>query len=220
MIKPYYDDGKVRIYHGDARRLVGKVGQFTSIITDPVWPNCPDGMLTGSRDPYGLFRSVMRRVPRSCLRMAIVLRCDSDPRFLRAVPKRWPYFQTQVLEYLIPGHLGRKLLGREIAYGFGSPIASAPGSRCVPTGPRVNHNVEARRRLHPCPRHYKHMTYLVRWWSDPGETVLDPFCGSGTTLRAAKDMGRFAVGIEIEERYCEIAARRMEQETLGLGVCE
>ena len=69
---------------------------------------------------------------------------------------------------------------------------------------------------HPSPKPEPLMGQLIEVVTPPGGTVLDPFMGSGTTLRAAKAYGRNAIGIEAEERYCEIAARRCAQEVLAL----
>lgn len=71
--------------------------------------------------------------------------------------------------------------------------------------------------LHPTQKPLGLMTYLILTYSRPGDLVLDPFAGSGTVLRAAKNTARRAIGIEIEERYCEIAAERLSQSVLPLS---
>jgi hypothetical protein len=71
---------------------------------------------------------------------------------------------------------------------------------------------------HPVEKPLSWMRWAIGLASRPTELVIDPFCGSGSTLRAAKDMGRRAIGIEIEERYCEIAAARLGQEVLDLAI--
>lgn len=69
---------------------------------------------------------------------------------------------------------------------------------------------------HPTQKPLAVMSWALSFF--PGcESVFDPFMGSGTALRAAKDHGIKSVGIELEERYCEIAARRMAQEVFDFG---
>jgi|TARA_Y100000310_G_scaffold317685_1_gene370819 DNA modification methylase len=72
-------------------------------------------------------------------------------------------------------------------------------------------------RWHPTQKPLALMKWCIKQAGEPS-TILDPFMGSGTTLRAAKDLGRKAIGIEIGEKYCEIAAKRMSQSVMNLEV--
>ena len=214
-MKPYYDHAGITIYHGDCREILPSiVGTYQTVITDPVWPNCPDGLLVGADRPGELLGEALARLPESVQRLVVILRSDSDPRFLQAVSSRWSYFNAHWLQYVMPGYLGRKLGGNEIAYSFGVPVPSSNGRHLIPSvGPKAQPNGR-RANGHPCSRALIHMQWLANWWSEPGENILDPFMGSGTILLAAKNCGRRATGIEIEERYCEIAVKRLAQEVL------
>ncbi len=228
-MNPYYEHAGITIYHGDCREMLPHL-EVDRIITDPVWPNAL-AMLEGSGDPCGLLQSSLDVA--TARTVVIQLGRGSDPRFLAAVPDRWPFFCVTHLEYAVPSYSGRMMNTGDFAYAFGEPISSAPRRRVVPgrciatrsestRGTGRNRTSLAYRQAmdnmpHPCPRKMDHLLWLVTWFSDPGEVVLDPFMGSGTTLRAAKDLGRRGIGIEIEERYCEIAAKRMEQEVFDFS---
>ena len=207
-LQPYYEHAGITIYHGDCRELLPHI-EAESLITDPVWPNCPKGLLVGSSNPKRLFRQFCKSVQWGT-RSVFILRHDSDPRFLAPVPQ--PYARSVQLPYVIPGYIGRWLGGDETAYCFGEPIPSREGQKVIPGRAPSQQPTGRPPNGHPCSRAYGHMEFLVRWWSEQSDKILDPFCGSGTTLVAAKNLGRKAIGIEIEERYCEIAAKRLAQE--------
>ena len=71
---------------------------------------------------------------------------------------------------------------------------------------------------HPCPKFLPFWRRLIAAFSEPGGLILEPFMGSGTGPVAARDLVRRCIAIEIEERYCEIAARRLDQQIMSLYV--
>jgi len=214
-VKPYYEHDGISIYHGDCREILPTLLPAQALITDPVWPNA-SVPLAGSEDPLALFDAMWGSLRWMPSRAAIHLGCDTDPRFLRLVPISLPFFRVAWLELVRMGYKGRLGMTGDVAYLFGQPPVSKPGQHIIP-GRCTDADSKGKQADHPCPRKLAHVKWLVRWWSEPGDLVLDPFMGSGTTLRAAKDLGRRAIGIEIEERYCEIAAKRLEQGVLDFG---
>ena len=90
-----------------------------------------------------------------------------------------------------------------------------PVAGCMATERICNNNGEPE---HPTQKPIELSEKLILGISDKDNLILDPFMGSGTTLRAAKNLGRKAIGIEIEEKYCEIAAKRMSQAVMDLHI--
>lgn len=83
-----------------------------------------------------------------------------------------------------------------------------------PTGRQVSE--QAQKNGHPCPKPLEAWQWLLQKVSQEGETVIDPFLGSGTTLVACQQLGRRGIGVEICEEYFEIACRRVEWAVRGL----
>ncbi len=213
-MKPYYHDEWWTIYNADSRGVTGQL-EADVCITDPIWPNAPQDYYPWEGfDPQEVFSEVISQL--EVKRLVIIMRSDSDPRFLQVIPPRYPFFRTQSLPYVMPGYIGRKLGGDEIAYCFGEPIPSSPGHRVIPgIAPKAQPNHRPNNG-HPMSRALTHFRWLVEWWSLSGETIIDPFMGSGTTLIAARAAGRKAIGIEIKEEYCELTVKRLENPEMVL----
>ena len=200
----------VRIIVGDARDLVAGLDGVKCVITDPVWPNAPQGMFPATPDPYDTLATTLRRLPASVERLVIVMRNDCDPRFLRAVPSSWPFVLAAWLRYALPGFRGRTLTGNEVAYCFGTPPPARPGRRLL--SGQCPHAAQPHKSEHPCPRARIHMEWLIEQWTDPGDLILDPFAGSGTTGVAAQHLGRDSILVEISPEYARMAEQRIRDD--------
>ena len=204
------------LIHGDSRHLLEYIQDpIDAILTDPVWPNALP-QLAGSRNPRKLLSDTLLQATKLLKptgRIIIHLRCDSDPRILTAIPAGYQFLRIAWLPYAIPSKKGRILISSDVAYIFGKPPPVRAGHRVLPGQIHIDHcppmRPEQSQVKHPCPRNLEHVEWLVEKFTAPGEMILDPFLGSGTTAVAALRRGRQCIGIEIERKYWTEACERL-----------
>jgi site-specific DNA-methyltransferase (adenine-specific) len=208
-MKPYYQDDAVTIYHGDSRELTAHMPSVDLTLTDP--PYGIGEAYASFEDTPACVRELVAAVIPTCIEKSkrMALTCATRQQGFYPPPS-W------VLCWLNRAGTGLNPWGFTcwqpiLVYGKDPFLEHSKGSR----PDVIEHSEASEPNGHPCPKPEQFWKkLLVRCSVLETDLVFDPFMGSGTTLRAAKDLGRKAIGIEIEEKYCEIAARRCAQEVL------
>lgn len=232
-MKPYYQDDSVTIYHGDCLQLFGEMHSVSidGLVTDPPFAfagGSSNGRTALVTDQF--FAHWWRSI---CQGLDRLLKPDGegfiwcDWKTARLIAEGWnlrdqSYDLWRVTQML---YHYREMPGQGQPFRSSvDMIAYVRGPKAIPTRiPNTTHNwiskywYYGKHEFHPAEKDPAIAGQLIEWCSDAGDIILDPFMGSGTTLRAAKDLGRKAIGIEIEERYCEIAAKRMSQSVMELS---
>ena len=210
-MKPYYDEDGITIYHGDCRDTVSEVAPIPGLLlTDP---------------PYGIDYTGGNGQKVHGDAEAF------DPRWLLAYG-RCVIWGADNFAHLLPPSRGwivwSKIQDQALIDGR-SRMASSPVELAwsnVTTNPELfNHYwagggfhrvSEVGEHYHPTQKPAALMRWIVDRWTKPGELVFDPYMGSGPVALACHQLGRRYIGIEIEERYCEIAVKRLAQGVLPL----
>ena len=199
-MKPYYEEKGITIYHGDCREILPTLEPVDLVLTDP-----PYGIerfkKSGSRLYVNKFEAAGlkwdKRIPNDIIRLVI-------GAGLNAILWGGNYYTLPpAVCFLIWDKLNDGRSFAECEYAWTNLKGLARNFKMRPM------NMDGGK-VHPTQK----PSALFKWCiglTPQTKTVLDPFAGSGTTLRAAKDLGLRAIGIEIEEKYCEIAAERLRQ---------
>ena len=203
---------------GDCREVMPTLGRFDACVTDPPYGVNYEGSVTKhgkNGHSYDVYDDTVKNIIEVCvpaIRMAVAL-CRSavitpgnanafkydEPRSIGAIyypsganSGPWGFVCSQPLFY----------------YGKDPYLSAALGRlpNAFSTTEATDRNIH-----HPCPKPIKQIIWLVQRVSFIEETILDPFMGSGTTLVACQQLGRKGTGIEISEKYFDIACKRVEQ---------
>jgi DNA modification methylase len=218
--RPYYDHGGIQIYHGDCRDVLPNIVADVLVMDPPYGIDYASGM-TGHHGGTAL--PGIAGDADTSLRDAVLAWWGDRPALVFGTWKRpRPVGCRAVLVWDKGEHVGMGDLSlpwkpnTEEVYVLGRGFAGHRGGSVLRSVAAVTWNSVGHGRYHPHEKPVPLMRELIV--KCPSGLVVDPFAGSGSTLRAAKDAGRRAIGIEIEERYCEIAAKRLAQEALLLEV--
>lgn len=227
-MKPYYEHGGITIYHGDCLEICEGIPQCDVLVADPPffmpaqhyaarseWARAWGDTAILARWWAGALDALTPRIKGTGSAFAF---CDDESYsvFYPSLYTRFPALSALVWN---KGRIGMGSPWRH-AHEF---ILHARRSEAKWRGSGGETDVLAfaptppAQRFHPVDKPTALLAKLIAVSTDEGDLVLDPFMGGGSTLDAAKASNRKAIGIEIEERYCEIAAKRLEQEVLGLG---
>jgi hypothetical protein len=217
---PYYNRDGITIYCADCRDILPLLepGSVDLVLTDPPYGMALDTDYSGFSG-FGGPRTGKCHMP--------VTGDDRpfDPSPLLAIPAKHVFWGAQFYASRLPDSGGWFVWNKR---GDGKPSAICFGD-CELAWTNLRKSVrlfsfmwhgckrwQAEPAYHPTQKPVALMDWCINQAGAP-DTILDPFMGSGTTLRAAKDLGRRAIGIEIEEKYCEIAVRRLAQGVLPFG---
>ncbi len=239
-MKPYYEDGSVTIYHGDCRDVLPALGPIDLVLTDPPYSLSVDSdhenrpgkgtrrlnFFAGDQDWSRMTAGVVERVMLATSSCAAAYVWCGHRQFGALVNAfESAGWRTRFLVWRkecpvpAPPGVGWDSAAELCVYAFrkGRKWLPPTGTKC----PNVLDDDAYRfgqpgKVDHPTQKPFGTTYPLIENSTAIGDLILDPFMGSDTTLRAAKDLGRRAIGIEIEEKYCEIAAERCRQEVLAL----
>lgn len=210
---PYYADDLVTLYHGDCLDVLPLVDEPDLLLTDP---------------PYGMNHEPTRRGNGSKMWGTERVHGDAepfDPGHLLPYPRLVLWGAHWYADKLPPsgGWIVWDKTPDGIREGFTASHADLAWTNLCGSVRKFSMQWTGSVRnsepyLHPTQKPVGLMRWIVQTWTKPGDLVLDPYMGSGPVAEACRDTGRRYIGIEIEERYCAAAVRRLSQEVLDFGV--